>query len=82
HGQDERGETGGVDEGEVGVWVGDESGEEGEDGDEGGGEEGVEEVEKVMVVGWGVRGGEFASAYNGVGCEVTLVSSGEQVLAG
>ena len=38
--------------------------------------------EKLIVVGSGVTGAEFASAYNGLGSDVTLVSSREQVLPG
>ncbi|WP_367402985.1 NAD(P)H-quinone dehydrogenase [Kocuria marina] len=38
--------------------------------------------EKLIVVGSGVTGAEFASAYNGLGSEVTLISSREQVLPG
>jgi dihydrolipoamide dehydrogenase len=38
--------------------------------------------EKLVVVGSGVTGAEFASAYNALGCEVVLVSSREQVLPG
>ena len=36
----------------------------------------------LIVVGSGVTGAEFASAYNAVGCEVTLVSSRDHVLPG
>lgn len=36
----------------------------------------------LIVVGSGVTGAEFASAYNAVGCEVTLVSSRDRVLPG
>lgn len=43
----------------------------------------LEEVpEKLIVVGSGVTGAEFASAYNGLGSEVTLISSRERVLPG
>lgn len=38
--------------------------------------------EHLIVVGSGVTGAEFASAYRGLGAEVTLVSSREQVLPG
>ncbi len=38
--------------------------------------------EHMVVVGSGVTGAEFASAYNGLGSEVTLVSSRDQVLPG
>ncbi|MGJ9424154.1 NAD(P)H-quinone dehydrogenase [Aeromicrobium sp. CF3.5] len=38
--------------------------------------------EHMIVVGSGVTGAEFASAYNGLGAEVTLVSSRDQVLPG
>lgn len=38
--------------------------------------------ERLIVVGSGVTGAEFASAYNGLGCEVTLVSSRDRVLPG
>lgn len=44
---------------------------------------GLEEVpEHLIVVGSGVTGAEFASAYSLIGAEVTLVSSREQVLPG
>ena len=44
---------------------------------------GLAEVpEHLVVVGSGVTGAEFASAYRGVGAEVTLVSSRQQVLPG
>ena len=44
---------------------------------------GLEELpEHLVVVGSGVTGAEFASAYNALGCEVTLVSSRNQVLPG
>ena len=36
----------------------------------------------MVVVGSGVTGAEFASAYNGLGCQVTLVSSRDRVLPG
>jgi dihydrolipoamide dehydrogenase len=38
--------------------------------------------EKLIVVGSGVTGAEFASAYNALGVDVTLVSSRERVLPG
>ncbi|MGA7205657.1 MAG: FAD-dependent oxidoreductase, partial [Specibacter sp.] len=38
--------------------------------------------EELIVVGSGVTGAEFASAFNGLGSKVTLVSSREQVLPG
>ena len=38
--------------------------------------------EHLVVVGSGVTGAEFASAYQALGCEVTLVSSRDQVLPG
>jgi dihydrolipoamide dehydrogenase len=38
--------------------------------------------EHVVVVGSGVTGAEFAHAYLGLGCEVTLVSSRDHVLPG
>lgn len=38
--------------------------------------------EHLIVVGSGVTGAEFASAYRSLGCEVTLVSSRSQVLPG
>jgi pyruvate/2-oxoglutarate dehydrogenase complex dihydrolipoamide dehydrogenase (E3) component len=38
--------------------------------------------EHMIVVGSGVTGAEFASAYNGLGCSVTLVSSRDRVLPG
>jgi NAD(P)H dehydrogenase (quinone) len=38
--------------------------------------------EHLVVVGSGVTGAEFASAYNALGVEVTLVSSRERVLPG
>jgi dihydrolipoamide dehydrogenase len=44
---------------------------------------GLDEVpEHMIVVGSGVTGAEFASAYNGLGCPVTLVSSRDRVLPG
>jgi pyruvate/2-oxoglutarate dehydrogenase complex dihydrolipoamide dehydrogenase (E3) component len=36
----------------------------------------------LVVVGSGVTGAEFASAYNALGCEVTLISSRDRVLPG
>lgn len=41
-----------------------------------------ERPEHLIVVGSGVTGAEFASAYNGLGARVTLVSSRDQVLPG
>jgi len=38
--------------------------------------------EELIVVGSGVTGAEFASAYNGLGSRVTLVSSRDRVLPG
>ncbi len=38
--------------------------------------------ERLIVVGSGVTGAEFASAYDGLGCDVVLVSSRRQVLPG
>ncbi len=38
--------------------------------------------EHMIVVGSGVTGAEFASAYRGLGCEVTLISSRDMVLPG
>ena len=38
--------------------------------------------EHLVVVGSGVTGAEFASAYNALGCDVTLVSSRDRVLPG
>ena len=38
--------------------------------------------ERLIVVGSGVTGAEFASAYNALGSDVTLVSSRERVLPG
>nr|WP_269048341.1 NAD(P)H-quinone dehydrogenase [Paenarthrobacter sp. Z7-10] len=38
--------------------------------------------QELIVVGSGVTGAEFASAYNGLGSKVTLISSREQVLPG
>lgn len=44
---------------------------------------GLEELpEKLVVVGSGVTGAEFASAYNALGSQVTLVSSRDRVLPG
>ncbi|MFC7431151.1 MULTISPECIES: NAD(P)H-quinone dehydrogenase [unclassified Agrococcus] len=44
---------------------------------------GLEEVpEHLIVVGSGVTGAEFASAYSNIGSKVTLVSSRDQVLPG
>jgi len=44
---------------------------------------GLKEIpEHMVVVGSGVTGAEFASAYNGLGCQVTLVSSRDRVLPG
>lgn len=44
---------------------------------------GLTEVpEHMIVVGSGVTGAEFASAYNGLGAQVTLVSSRDRVLPG
>ncbi|WP_234986600.1 NAD(P)H-quinone dehydrogenase [Demequina sp. NBRC 110055] len=37
--------------------------------------------EHLIVVGSGVTGAEFAGAYNLLGCEVTLVASGDRVLS-
>ena len=37
---------------------------------------------RLIVVGSGVTGAEFASAYDGLGCDVVLVSSRKQVLPG
>ncbi|VEI50321.1 NAD(P)H dehydrogenase (quinone) [Kocuria rosea] len=42
----------------------------------------TEVPEHMIVVGSGVTGAEFASAYRGLGAEVTLVSSRDQVLPG
>ncbi len=42
----------------------------------------AEVPEKLVVVGSGVTGAEFASAYNALGVDVTLVSSRERVLPG
>lgn len=43
----------------------------------------IDEIpEHLVVVGSGVTGAEFASAYNGLGAKVTLVSSRDQVLPG
>ena len=41
-----------------------------------------EAPEKLIVVGSGVTGAEFASAYNALGIDVTLVSSRDRVLPG
>jgi dihydrolipoamide dehydrogenase len=41
-----------------------------------------ESPEKLVVVGSGVTGAEFASAYNALGVDVTLVSSRDRVLPG
>jgi pyruvate/2-oxoglutarate dehydrogenase complex dihydrolipoamide dehydrogenase (E3) component len=41
-----------------------------------------EAPEKLVVVGSGVTGAEFASAYNALGIDVTLVSSRDHVLPG
>ena len=38
--------------------------------------------EHMIVVGSGVTGAEFASAFNGLGCEVSLISSRDMVLPG
>lgn len=38
--------------------------------------------ERLVVVGSGVTGAEFASAYNALGCDVVLVSSRDRVLPG
>ncbi len=42
----------------------------------------TEVPERLIVVGSGVTGAEFASAYDGLGCDVVLVSSRAQVLPG
>ncbi|SHJ53826.1 dihydrolipoamide dehydrogenase [Tessaracoccus bendigoensis DSM 12906] len=42
----------------------------------------TEVPERLIVVGSGVTGAEFASAYDGLGCDVVLVSSRTQVLPG
>ncbi|AMS04967.1 NAD(P)H-quinone dehydrogenase [Acidipropionibacterium acidipropionici] len=42
----------------------------------------TERPEHLIVVGSGVTGAEFASAYDSLGCSVTLVSSRDQVLPG
>lgn len=42
----------------------------------------IEVPERLIVVGSGVTGAEFASAYDGLGCDVVLVSSRTQVLPG
>jgi dihydrolipoamide dehydrogenase len=39
-----------------------------------------ESPEHMIVVGSGVTGAEFASAFHGIGCEVTLISSRDMVL--
>ena len=41
-----------------------------------------EQPERLIVVGSGVTGAEFASAYNALGVDVTLVSSRDRVLPG
>jgi len=41
-----------------------------------------EKPDKLIVVGSGVTGAEFASAYNALGIDVTLVSSRDRVLPG
>jgi pyruvate/2-oxoglutarate dehydrogenase complex dihydrolipoamide dehydrogenase (E3) component len=38
--------------------------------------------ERLIVIGSGVTGAEFASAYNALGCDVVLVSSRDRVLPG
>jgi pyruvate/2-oxoglutarate dehydrogenase complex dihydrolipoamide dehydrogenase (E3) component len=38
--------------------------------------------ERLIVIGSGVTGAEFASAYNALGCDVILVSSRDRVLPG
>ena len=38
--------------------------------------------ERLIVIGSGVTGAEFASAYDALGCEVVLVSSRDRVLPG
>lgn len=38
--------------------------------------------ERIIVVGSGVTGAEFAGAYNALGCDVVLVSSRDRVLPG
>src|SRR4029434_8619915 len=38
--------------------------------------------ERLIVVGSGVTGAEFASAYDALGCDVVLVSSRDRVLPG
>jgi dihydrolipoamide dehydrogenase len=44
---------------------------------------GLNEVpERLIVIGSGVTGAEFASAYDALGCEVVLVSSRDRVLPG
>ncbi len=42
----------------------------------------TEVPERLIVVGSGVTGAEFASAYDGLGCDVVLISSRAQVLPG
>jgi NAD(P)H dehydrogenase (quinone) len=42
----------------------------------------VELPERLIVIGSGVTGAEFASAYDALGCEVVLVSSRDRVLPG
>ncbi|WP_026529819.1 NAD(P)H-quinone dehydrogenase [Haematomicrobium sanguinis] len=42
----------------------------------------TEVPEHLIVVGSGVTGAEFASAYNGLGAKVTLISSRDRVLPG
>lgn len=42
----------------------------------------TEVPERLIVVGSGVTGAEFASAYDGLGCDVVLISSRTQVLPG
>ena len=42
----------------------------------------VEVPEHLIVIGSGVTGAEFASAYNGLGAKVTLISSRDRVLPG
>ncbi|CAL8970981.1 NAD(P)H dehydrogenase (quinone) [Tessaracoccus sp. O5.2] len=42
----------------------------------------TEVPKRLIVVGSGVTGAEFASAYDGLGCDVVLVSSRRQVLPG
>jgi dihydrolipoamide dehydrogenase len=38
--------------------------------------------ERLIVVGSGVTGAEFASAYDALGCDVVLISSRDRVLPG